>query len=209
MTEFVNVAIANPVIARVPFMLESSSWEVIEAGLKCIPGKALVHCLSLQNGEAEFLRKSRIVRKFGAAPIVKLSETRGAPVDFERTIEFAARCYTLLTEDGFPPEDIVFDPGTSVGSGFRPFCQACSWIREHCPFAQTIADVSGLSLGFQGNDSLREAIAAVFVRHALKCGVRMAIFPPGTVRSYENIDAELRERAERVLFLVEPKGQGS
>ncbi|MDR0600800.1 MAG: methionine synthase, partial [Treponema sp.] len=217
MPRFLNIALADPEIARLPFMIDSSRWEVIEAALKCIQGKALVNSISLKEGEVEFLRKARIAQTYGAAVVVMLFDEQGQAVSFERKIEIAGRAYRLLTENGFPAEDIVFDPtvltivtGISEHDSYAlNFIRACSWIREHCPGVQIIGGISNLSFSFRGNNHVREAIHAVFLHHAVKAGLTMAIVNPGTLLSYDEIDRELRDAVEAVILDVQTENKVS
>jgi 5-methyltetrahydrofolate--homocysteine methyltransferase len=211
MPRFLNVALADPEIARLPFMIDSSRWEVIEAALKCIQGKALVNSISLKDGEAEFLRKARAARIYGAAVVVMLFDEQGQAAGFERKTEIAGRAYRLLTENGFPAEDIVFDPNVlTIVTGIPEhdfyafnFIRACSWIREHCPGVQIVGGISNLSFSFRGNNQVREAMHAVFLHHAVKAGLTMAIVNPGTLLSYDEIDRELRDAVEAVILCAQ------
>jgi 5-methyltetrahydrofolate--homocysteine methyltransferase len=217
MPRFLNVALADPEIARLPFMIDSSRWEVIEAALKCIQGKALINSISLKEGEAEFLRKARLAQTYGAAVVVMLFDEQGQAAGFERKIEIAGRAYRLLTENGFPAEDIVFDPNVlTIVTGIPEhdsyalgFIRACSWIREHCPGVQIIGGISNLSFSFRGNNRVREAMHAVFLHHAVKAGLTMAIVNPGTLLSYGEIDPELRDAVEDVILCARTESGGS
>ncbi|GHV88446.1 methionine synthase [Spirochaetia bacterium] len=212
MKAFLNLALSDPDIARVPVMIDSSRWEVIETGLKCVQGKALVNSISLKEGEAEFLRRARRARNFGAAVVVMLFDEQGQAVSYERKIEIAGRAYALLTGDGFPPEDIVFDPNVlSIVTGIPEhdvyalnFIRACSWIRDNCPGVQISGGISNLSFSFRGNDTVREAMHSVFLKHAVAAGLTMAIVNPAGLISYDEIDPELRDAVEAVIL-----GQGS
>jgi 5-methyltetrahydrofolate--homocysteine methyltransferase len=214
---FLNFALADPAIARFPFMIDSSRWEVIEAALKCIQGKALVNSISLKEGEAEFLRKARSAQRYGAAVVVMLFDEQGQAVTYERKIEIAGRAYKLLTENGFPAENIVFDPNVlTIVTGIPEhdyyalnFIRACSWIREHCPGAQITGGVSNLSFSFRGNNIVREAMHAVFLHHTAKAGLTMAIVNPGTLLSYDDIDRELRDAVEAVILCTQPESAGA
>ncbi|GHT65404.1 methionine synthase [Spirochaetia bacterium] len=212
MTRFLNPALSDPDIARVPIMIDSSRWNVIEGALKCIQGKCLVNSISLKEGEAEFLRRARIARSFGAAAVVMLFDERGQAVSYERKIEIAERAYGLLTGDGFPPEDIVFDPNVlSIVTGISEhdayalnFIRACSWIREHCPGVQISGGVSNLSFSFRGNETVREAMHAVFLKHAVDAGLTMAIVNPAALLSYDDIDPALHAAVEDVILNRSP-----
>jgi 5-methyltetrahydrofolate--homocysteine methyltransferase len=213
MTAFLNLALADPEIARLPFMIDSSRWEVIEAGLKCVQGKALVNSISLKEGEAEFLRKARSAQSYGAAVVVMLFDEQGQAASYERKIEIAGRAFRLLTEHNFPAEDIVFDPNVlTIVTGIPEhdsyalaFIRACSWIREHCPGAQISGGISNLSFSFRGNNTVREAMHAVFLHHAAKAGLTMAIVNPGTLLSYGEVERELRDAVEDVILCKHPE----
>jgi 5-methyltetrahydrofolate--homocysteine methyltransferase len=208
MTLFLNLAQSDPDIARVPVMIDSSRWNVIEAGLKCIQGKSLVNSISLKDGEAEFLRRSRLTRAYGAAAVVMLFDEQGQAASYERKIEVAQRSYDLLIGDGFPPEDIVFDPNIlSVATGIPEhdsyalnFIRACGWIRENCPAVQISGGISNLSFSFRGNDTVREAMHGVFLKHAAEAGLTLAIVNPAGLVSYDGIDPVLRRAAEEVIL---------
>jgi 5-methyltetrahydrofolate--homocysteine methyltransferase len=212
MTAFLNLALADPDIAKAPFMIDSSRWPVIEGALKCIQGKALVNSISLKDGEAEFLRRARIARTYGAALVVMLFDEQGQAAEYERKIETAGRSYRLLTGDGFPPEDIVFDPNVlSIATGIPEhdsygldFIRACAWIRENCPGVQISGGISNLSFSFRGNDTVREAMHGVFLKHAVDAGLTMAIVNPAGLASYDEIDPALRQAAEDVILCRRP-----
>jgi 5-methyltetrahydrofolate--homocysteine methyltransferase len=208
MVGFLNLALSDPDIASVPIMVDSSRWEVLEAGLKCIQGKSLVNSISLKETEEAFLKKSRLARRFGAAVVVMLFDEMGQAASFERKIAVAGRSYRLLTEDGFPAEDIVFDPNVlSIATGIAEhdvyaldFIRACSWIRENCPGAQISGGISNLSFSFRGNDTVREAMHAVFLHHAAAAGLTMAIVNPAALISYNEIEKRLKEAVEDVVL---------
>lgn len=212
MTRFLNLALADPEIARVPVMVDSSRWEAIEAGLKCLQGKGLVNSISLKEGEAEFLRRARLARRYGAAAVIMLFDEAGQADTYERKIEVAGRSYALLTADGFPPEDIVFDPNVlAVATGIREhdgyglaFIRACAWIKEHCPHARISGGVSNLSFSFRGNDQVREAMHAAFLKHAIAAGLTMGIVNPSSLLTYDEIDPVLRDAAEDVVLARTP-----
>jgi 5-methyltetrahydrofolate--homocysteine methyltransferase len=212
MVRFLNLALADPEIARVPAMVDSSRWEAIEAALKCLQGKGVVNSISLKEGEAEFLRRARLARGYGAAVVVMLFDERGQADTFERKIEVAGRSYRLLTESGFPGEDIVFDPNVlAVATGISEhdryaldFIRACSWIKEHCPGASISGGVSNLSFSFRGNDVVREAMHAVFLKHATAAGLSMGIVNPASFVNYDDLDPELRELVEDVVLARRP-----
>ncbi|MDR1247928.1 MAG: homocysteine S-methyltransferase family protein, partial [Treponema sp.] len=192
MKAFLSLALADPGIARVPVMIDSSRWESIEAGLKLVQGKGLVNSISLKEGEGEFLKKAALARRYGAAVVVMLFDERGQGAEYARKIEIAQRSYRLLTGDGFPPEDIVFDPNVlPVATGIEEhdsyaldFINACRWIRENCPGAQISGGITNLSFSFRGNDTVREAMHAVFLKHAVEAGLSMAIVNPGALVPY-------------------------
>ena len=212
LTRFLSLALADPDIARVPIMVDSSRWEVLETGLKRIQGKGLVNSLSLKDGEGEFLRKSRLARRYGAGVVVMLFDEHGQAATYERKIAVAKRAYDLLVQDGFPPEDIVFDGVVlTIATGIPEhdryaldFIQACAWIHAHCPYAQVSGGIANLSFCFQGNDLIRNALHGVLLKHAMAAGLSMAIVNPGTMISYEDIDPELRDAAEGVILCKEP-----
>jgi 5-methyltetrahydrofolate--homocysteine methyltransferase len=209
MTRFLNLLAVEPDIARVPIMLDSSKWEVIEAGLRCVQGKAIVNSISLKEGEADFLEKARLCRRYGAAAIVMAFDETGQADTFERKIAICRRAYELLVREvGFPPEDIIFDPNIfAIGTGIEEhdnyavdFIEACRWIRENLPLAQTSGGVSNVSFSFRGNAAVREAIHAVFLYHAIRAGLTMGIVNAGQLAIYDEIPAELRERVEDLVL---------
>jgi 5-methyltetrahydrofolate--homocysteine methyltransferase len=212
MRRFLNRALAEPDIARVPVMIDSSRWEIIEAGLTCMQGKALVNSISLKEGEAECLRRARLIHRYGASAVVMLFDERGQASTYERKIEIAARSYALLCADGFPPEDIVFDPNVlAVATGVAEhdrcaldFIRACAWIRANCPAAQISAGVSNLSFSFRGNRAVREAMHSVFLKHAAGAGLGLAIVNPATMLPYDSLDPALREAAEDLILCRRP-----
>ncbi|MDR2186354.1 MAG: methionine synthase [Treponema sp.] len=208
MVRFLNMALSDPDIARVPVMIDSSRWEVIEAALKCIQGKSLVNSISLKEGEDEFLRRAALARHYGAAVVVMLFDEAGQAADYERKIETARRSWELLTGNGFPPGDIVFDPNVlTVATGMAEhdsygldFIRACRWIKEHCPGAQISGGVSNLSFSFRGNEPVREALHSVFLKHAIDAGLAMAIVNPASLLPYDDVDRTLRDAAEDVVL---------
>jgi 5-methyltetrahydrofolate--homocysteine methyltransferase len=212
LTRFLNLALSDPDIARVPIMVDSSRWEVLETGLKLIQGKGLVNSLSLKDGEGEFLRKSRLAHRYGAAVVVMLFDEQGQAATYERKIAVAKRAYDLLVQDGFPPEDIIFDGVVlTIATGIPEhdryaldFIHACAWIHAHCPYAQVSGGIANLSFCFQGNDSVRNALHGVLLKHAMAAGLSMAIVNPGTMIPYEDIEPELRDAAEGVILCKEP-----
>ncbi|HLD09426.1 MAG TPA: dihydropteroate synthase, partial [Methylophilaceae bacterium] len=209
MTHFLNLIASEPDIARVPIMLDSSKWSVIEAGLKCVQGKSIVNSISMKEGEAEFLRQAKLCRRYGAAVIVMAFDEQGQADTFERKIEICKRAYDLLVEKiGFPPEDIIFDPNIfAIATGIEEhnnyavdFINATRWIRENLPFAKVSGGVSNVSFSFRGNDPAREAIHTVFLYHAIKAGMTMGIVNAGMMGVYDDLPAELRERVEDVVL---------
>ena len=212
MRTFLNLMASEPEIARVPVMIDSSKWETLVAGLEATQGKAIVNSISLKEGEEELLRRAREIRRYGAAAVVMLFDERGQADTFERKIEVAARAYRLLVDDGFPPEEIVFDPnilavatGIAEHDGYaKAFIDATRWIREHLPHAKVSGGVSNLSFAFRGNNAVREAMHAAFLYHAIGAGMDMGIVNPQMLRVYSEIEPELLERVEDVLLCRRP-----
>ncbi len=209
MRRFLNTIAGEPDISRVPVVVDSSRWSVIEAGLKCIQGKGLVNSISLKEGEAAFIEQARLVKRYGAGVVVMAFDERGQAEDVERKVAVCERAYRILTEQvGFAPEDIVFDPNIfAVATGIEEhndyalaFIEAIRRIKTALPHARVSGGVSNLSFSFRGNNPLREAMHAVFLYHAIEAGLDMAIVNAGRLPVYEDIDAELRERIEDVLF---------
>src|SRR5579863_4789220 len=215
MVEFLNLVAAEPDIARVPVMIDSSKFSVIEAGLKCVQGKGLVNSISMKEGEEEFLRQARLVRSYGAAVVVMAFDEQGQADTFERKVSICARAYKLLTEEaGFPPEDIVFDPNVfAIATGIEEhngygvaFIEATRQIRRTLPHAHISGGVSNLSFSFRGNEPVREAMHAVFLYHAIQAGMDMGIVNAGQLAVYETIEPELREACEDVVLNRRPDG---
>ena len=208
MTTFLSLLAVEPDIARVPVMLDSSKWSVIEAGLKCVQGKPIVNSISMKEGEAEFLRQANLARRYGAAVVVMAFDEKGQADSLERRIAICRRAYGLLTGIGFPPEDIVFDPNIfAIATGLEEharyaidFIEAVRWIRANLPGAKVSGGVSNLSFSFRGNDAVREAMHTAFLYHAIKAGMSMGIVNAGQLGVYEKLEPELRERAEDVIF---------
>jgi 5-methyltetrahydrofolate--homocysteine methyltransferase len=209
MTRFVNLIGSEPEIARVPMMIDSSKWSVIEAGLKCVQGKAVVNSISLKNGEEEFLRHARLVRQYGAAVIVMAFDEQGQADNFQRKIDICSRAYRLLTgRVAFPPNDIIFDPNIlTVATGLEEhrnyavdFIETTRWIKANLPGARVSGGVSNISFSFRGNNTVREAMHAAFLFHAIRAGLDMGIVNAGQLAVYEEIEPELRERVEDVLL---------
>jgi len=213
MTTFLNHTASEPDVACVPVMIDSSNWEIIEAGLKCLQGKSIVNSISLKAGEEDFLEKARAVRSYGAAVIVMAFDEKGQADTFERKIEIAARAYRLLTEKaGFPPGDIIFDPNVlALATGMEEhasygldFIRATRWIKDNLPGAKISGGVSNLSFAFRGNDYLREAMHAVFLYHAIREGMDMGIVNPTSSVLYEDISPDLRLMIEDVILNRHP-----
>jgi 5-methyltetrahydrofolate--homocysteine methyltransferase len=209
MTRFLNLLAVEPDIARVPIMVDSSKWEVIEAGLRCIQGKAIVNSLSLKEGEQDFLDKARLCRRYGAAMVVMAFDESGQADSLQRKLDICKRSYDLLVEQaGVLPEDIIFDPNIfAIGTGIEEhdnyavdFIEACRWIKANLPYAHTSGGVSNVSFAFRGNDAVREAIHAVFLYHAIRAGLTMGIVNAGQLAIYDEIAPELRERVEDLVL---------
>lgn len=213
MTHFLRLVASEPDIARVPIMLDSSKWEVIEAGLKCVQGKSIVNSISMKEGEEEFLRQARLCRRYGAAVIVMAFDEKGQADTFERKIEICKRAYDLLVQKiDFPPEDIIFDPNIfAIATGIEEhnnyavdFINATRWIKQNLPYARVSGGVSNVSFSFRGNDPAREAIHTVFLYHAIKAGMTMGIVNAGMVGVYDDLDPVLREHVEDVVLNRRP-----
>ena len=209
MVKFLNLVAAEPDIARVPVMIDSSKWDVIEAGLKCIQGKGIVNSISMKEGEAPFLAYARKIRQYGAAVIVMAFDELGQADTVKRKVEICQRSYKILTEDvGFPPEDIIFDPNVfAVATGIEEhnryaldFIEACAEIRRTCPHAGISGGISNVSFSFRGNEPVREAMHSVFLYHAIKNGLSMGIVNAGQLAIYEDIAPDLKERVEDVIL---------
>ena len=213
MVEFLNLIAAEPDIAKVPVMIDSSKFEIIEAGLKCVQGKAIVNSISLKEGEEKFLEQARLLRNHGAAVVVMAFDETGQADTYERKVEICTRAYKLLTEEaGLPPEDIIFDPNIfAVATGIEEhnnygvdFIEATRTIRERMPLVHISGGVSNLSFSFRGNEPVREAMHAVFLYHAIQAGMDMGIVNAGQLAVYESIDPELREACEDVVLNRRP-----
>jgi 5-methyltetrahydrofolate--homocysteine methyltransferase len=209
MIRFLNLIGSEPEIARIPIVIDSSKWSVIEAGLKCLQGKAVVNSISLKNGEEEFLRQAQLIRRYGAAAIVMAFDEKGQADNFQRKIEICARAYELLTQKaGFAASDIIFDPNIlTVATGLDEhrnyavdFIEATRWIKKNLPGARVSGGVSNISFSFRGNNTVREAMHAAFLYHAIRGGLDMAIVNAGQLAVYEEIEPDLRERVEDVLL---------
>ncbi|BBY76813.1 hypothetical protein MPRF_37120 [Mycolicibacterium parafortuitum] len=209
MDRFTKLIAAEPDISRVPVMIDSSKWEVIEAGLKNVQGKPIVNSISLKEGEEKFVREARLCRKYGAAVVVMAFDEQGQADNLERRKEICGRAYRILTEEvGFPAEDIIFDPNCfALATGIEEhatygidFIEACSWIKANLPGVHISGGISNVSFSFRGNNPVREAIHAVFLFHAIKAGLDMGIVNAGALVPYDSIDPELRERIEDVVL---------
>ncbi len=209
MVRFLNLIAGEPEIARVPIMVDSSKWEVIEAGLKCIQGKGIVNSISLKEGEAQFKHQAKLVKRYGAAAVVMAFDEKGQADTFERKTEICERAYRMLVDEvGFPPEDIIFDPNIfAIATGIEEhnnyavdFINATRWIKQNLPGAKVSGGVSNVSFSFRGNDPVREAIHTVFLYHAIQAGMDMGIVNAGMVGVYDDLEPELRERVEDVVL---------
>ena len=208
MVRFCNLIASEPDIAKVPVMLDSSKWEVIEAGLKCVQGKGIVNSISMKEGEAKFLEHARKARRLGAAVIVMAFDEQGQADTYARKIAICQRAYDLLTADGFPAEDIIFDPNVfAIATGIAEhdnyavdFIEACRWIRAHLPHAHISGGISNVSFSFRGNEPVREAIHTVFLYHAIRAGLTMGIVNAGQLGVYDQLDPKLREMVEDVVL---------
>ena len=213
MVTFLNYLVSEPEIARVPIMLDSSKWEVIEAGLKCIQGKCIVNSISLKEGEEDFLEKARLIKRYGAAVVVMAFDERGQAADIERRIEICTRAYKLLTEKvNFPPQDIIFDPNVlAIATGIEEhnnygvdFINSTKWIKENLPHVKVSGGVSNLSFSFRGNDPVREAIHSVFLYYAIQAGMDMGIVNAGMLQIYEDIPSDMLEHVEDIVLNRRP-----
>ena len=209
MITFLNLIASEPDISRVPIMIDSSKWEVIEAGLKCVQGKAIVNSISLKEGEALFLHQAKLIKRYGAATVVMAFDETGQADTQARKVEICQRSYKLLTEDiGFPPEDIIFDPNIfAVATGIEEhdnyavdFIEATREIRKTCPYSHISGGLSNISFSFRGNNPVREAMHSVFLYHAIRAGMDMAIVNAGQLEVYDEIPPELREAVEDVIL---------
>ena len=213
MTTFLNYIASEPEISRVPIMIDSSKWEVIEAGLKCAQGKCIVNSISLKEGEEDFLNKARKIRAYGAAAVVMAFDEKGQADSFERKTEICSRAYHLLVDKiGFPPQDIIFDPNVlAIATGIEEhnnygidFINATRWIKQNLPLAKVSGGISNLSFSFRGNNAVREAIHSVFLYYAIKEGLDMGIVNAGMLQIYQDIDPELLEYVEDVVLNRRP-----
>ena len=218
MVRFLSLIASEPDIARVPVMIDSSKWDVIEAGLKCVQGKPVVNSISMKEGEAEFLRQAKLVLNYGAAAVVMCFDERGQADNYERRIDVARRAYTLLVERvGFPPEDIIIDPNVfAIATGIDEhanyavdFIRATAWIRANLPHAKVSGGISNVSFSFRGNDAVREAIHTVFLYHAIRAGLTMGIVNAGQLGVYDRLDPALRTLVEDVVLNRPPADGGN
>jgi 5-methyltetrahydrofolate--homocysteine methyltransferase len=213
MVSFLNLIASEPDIARVPIMVDSSKWEVIEAGLRCIQGKGIVNSISMKEGVDEFKRQATLVRRYGAAAVVMAFDEKGQADTYERKVEICERAYRILVDEvGFPPEDIIFDPNIfAIATGIEEhnnyavdFINATRWIKQNLPGAKVSGGVSNVSFSFRGNDPVREAIHTVFLYHAIQAGMDMGIVNAGMVGVYDDVEPVLRERVEDVVLNRRP-----
>jgi 5-methyltetrahydrofolate--homocysteine methyltransferase len=209
MVRFLNLMAAEPEISRVPVMIDSSKWEVIEAGLKCLQGKGIVNSISLKGGEEEFIRQAKLVKRYGAAVVVMAFDEQGQADTYERRISICKRAYDILIQQvKFSPQDIIFDPNIfPVATGIDEhrnyaidFFRAAKWIRQNLPHAHVSGGVSNVSFSFRGNQKVREAMHAAFLYHAIQHGMDMGIVNPTMLEVYDEIDKGLLERVEDVLL---------
>jgi 5-methyltetrahydrofolate--homocysteine methyltransferase len=209
MTHFLTLIQGEPGINRVPIMIDSSKWSVIEAGLKCLPGKGIVNSISLKEGEETFKEQARIIRRYGAAAVVMAFDETGQADSYQRKIEVCERAYRILVDEvGFPPTDIIFDPNIlTVGTGIEEhngyavaFIEATRWIKQNLPYAKVSGGISNISFSFRGNNPVREAMHSAFLYHAIQAGLDMGIVNAGMLAVYQDIPAELRELVEDVLL---------
>ena len=213
MVRFLNLMAGEPDIARVPVMIDSSKWAVIEAGLKCIQGKGIVNSISMKEGVDEFKRQAKLIKRYGAATVVMAFDEKGQADTYERKVEICERAYRILVDEvGFPPEDIIFDPNIfAIATGIEEhnnyavdFINATRWIKQNLPGAKVSGGVSNVSFSFRGNEPVREAIHTVFLYHAIQAGMDMGIVNAGMIGVYDDLDAELRERVEDVVLNRRP-----
>ncbi len=214
MVRFLNLIASEPDISRVPIMVDSSKWEVIEAGLRCIQGKAIVNSISLKEGVEQFKHQAKLVKRYGAAAVVMAFDEKGQADTFQRKTEICTRAYRILVDEvGFAPEDIIFDPNIfAIATGIEEhdnyavdFIEATRWIKKHLPGAKVSGGVSNVSFSFRGNDPVREAIHTVFLYHAIQAGMDMGIVNAGMVGVYDELEPTLRERVEDVVLNRRPR----
>ena len=216
MVTFLNLVAAEPDISRVPVMIDSSKWSVIEAGLKCVQGKAIINSISLKEGEAEFIEHAKLARRYGAAVIVMAFDESGQADTLQRKVDICTRCYRILVDQvGFPPEDIIFDPNIfAVATGIEEhnnygvdFIEATRIIKQTLPYAKVSGGVSNVSFSFRGNEPVREAIHTAFLYHAVRAGMTMGIVNAGQLGVYSDIPKDLLERVEDVLLNRSAQGR--
>jgi 5-methyltetrahydrofolate--homocysteine methyltransferase len=208
MTNFLNMLASDPDVSRVPIMIDSSDWNVLEAGLKCVQGKPILNSISLKNGEVEFLRQAKLAQMYGAAVVVMAFDETGQAASYERRIEICERAYRLLTENGFDPKDIIFDPNIlAIATGMDEhknyavdFIESVTWIKENLPHAKVSGGVSNLSFSFRGNDYIRELMHSAFLYHAINAGLDMGIINPSQSVIYEDIPENEKQLVEDVIF---------
>lgn len=208
MVTFLNYLASDPDVSRLPIMIDSSKWEVIEAGLKCVQGKGIVNSISLKNGEQEFLYQADLIRNYGAAVVVMAFDEEGQAADLEKKTSICKRAYNLLVNNKFPAEDIIFDPNIlAIGTGIAEhnnyavdYIDAIKWIKENLPHSKVSGGVSNLSFSFRGNNIVREAIHSVFLYHAINAGMDMGIVNPGMLQIYDEIDSDLRNLVTDVVL---------
>lgn len=213
MVTFLNLLMAEPDIAKLPVMIDSSKWKVIEAGLKCLQGKAIVNSISLKEGEESFIQQAKQLKRYGAAVVVMAFDEKGQADNLERRKEICTRAYKILTEKvNFPPQDIIFDPNVlTIGTGMEEhsnyaveYIESVKWIKENLPHAKTSGGISNVSFSFRGNDTVREAMHSVFLYHAIKAGLDMGIVNPGMLQIYDEIPKDLLERTEDLVLNRRP-----
>ncbi len=213
MVRFLNLIASEPDISRVPIMIDSSKWSVIEAGLRCVQGKAIVNSISMKEGEEAFRQQAKLLRRYGAAAVVMAFDEKGQADTFQRKTEISQRAYNILVNEvGFPAEDIIFDPNIfAIATGIEEhnnyavdFIEATRWIKANLPGAKVSGGVSNVSFSFRGNDPVREAIHTVFLYHAIQAGMDMGIVNAGMVGVYDDLEPELRERVEDVVLNRRP-----
>ena len=215
MTTFLNLIASEPEIARVPIMIDSSKWEILEAGLQCVQGKSIINSISLKEGEEKFLKKARYIHSMGAATVVMLFDEKGQADTYERKVEVARRAYKLLRGIGFPGEDIIFDPNVlAVATGMpehddygRAFIEACRTIHEEMPEVHMSGGISNLSFSFRGNNPVRQAMHSVFLYHAIKAGLDMSIVNPAMLTIYDEIEEPMRTYVEDVILNRTPRSE--
>lgn len=214
MVTFLNLLMAEPDIARLPIMIDSSKWEVIEAGLKCLQGKAIVNSISMKEGEDIFRRQAQLLKRYGAAVVVMAFDEKGQADSFQRRIEICQRAYNILVNEiNFPPQDIIFDTNVlTIGTGIEEhnnyaidFIESVRWIKQHLKHAKTSGGISNLSFSFRGNDQVREAIHSVFLFHAIRAGLDMGIVNPGMLQIYDEIPKDFLEKVENLVLNKKPE----